>query len=449
MLSKLLISVAVIFVAYYFSYMNSNDFILMPWNIAFGVCYMTKQSCFETLEYWSKFAEDNIDWELERRTYYNMYKGETYQVREMDYADYDFEKLREYTRDFQLPAVVRGMFEGTPAVNKWNDPNYFLERFGDDELIVLENGGVIDAEKYAATVMTDIMKQDKKTPDKCRGGYASMQKARVMSLREAIEGMQAGKKYYLSNVDTIFRKHNDLLNETELPLRLKPWAYENYRPSAAQIFMGFGSKDETKSTGTSLHCAWGTNAFCQLAGCKGWQFIPSRYSAFVHPLLSSKFPAAASLKFPEFLPRFNTTICAGDLLLNPSWMWHRIINKDGFSIGIATRENHPLWQMRNSPAFTLLHELSQDNKVSGEAIDWFMKGKPQAEINRIKMFMSIPLLAFSIGYVKELFGGLQPHPLIDAWTNTCDEHDPRCAASFYDRMVYSYDECVKDQVPDS
>ena len=97
---------------------------------------------------------------------------------------------------------------------------------------------------------------------------------------------------------------------------------------------------------------------------------------------------------------------------------------------------------------TFLHEIGGDNKVSGDAIDWMLKNHTEAEKKRIKLFMSIPMLAFSITYIKELFGGLSPHPMMDAWSNTCDEHDPRCAASFYDRMVYSYDECIKNAKKD-
>ncbi len=342
-----------------------------------------------------------------------------------------------------------GLFKGAPAVEKWSSPQYFIDNFGDDELIVLENGGVIDAENFAETTMSaelaDSGSLQTANKKKCQVGYSNIQKAKVMKLRDAVTGMMNGKKYYLSNVDTIFRKHNDLLNETLLVERLSPWAYANYKPSAVQIFMGFGSNDRAKATGTSIHCASGTNAFYQVVGCKAWDFVPSRYGMFLNPQVSSKFPAAVGLKFPEWVPRYNTTICSGDLLLNPAWMWHRIFNQEGFNIGLATRENHPLWQIRNAPGFTLMQEISGDNKVARDAIDWLMPHESKEKKDRVKFFMSIPLLAFSVSYFKELFMGVQPHPFLDAWTNTCDEHDPRCAASFYDRMVYSYDECIKGQ----
>jgi hypothetical protein len=364
----------------------------------------------------------------------------------MDAKDgFTFEKLRVLTHDFTIPAVVRGLFAGTEAVEQWT-PEFFMERYGNDTLVVLENGGVIDAEKHASTTMTDALKTTESIiTKKCSTGYSHVQKAKEMTLNEAVGGMLTGKKYYMSNVDTIFRKHNDLLDMVRLGERLNPWAYPDYRPAAAQIFMGYGHKDKAKTTGTSLHCAWGTNAFCQIAGDKSWEFIPSRYAAFLQPVLSSKFPAAVGLKMPDFVPRFTTTLHAGDMMLNPSWMWHRIFNNEGFNVGIATRENHPLWQFRNAPGMTMLHEFGGDNKVSRDAIDWMLQHETPEKKNRIKMFMSVPMLAFSLTYIKELFGGLSPHPMMDAWSNTCDEHDPRCAASFYDRMVYNYDECIKGQ----
>lgn len=445
-MGKFLLAIVAGAIAYFFAYMNTNDFLFAPWNFTWAVCHHMKYNCYDTLTFWENFLIDNIDWELESRTYFKMNKGGRYEAPEMDAKDgFSFEKLKVLTNDFTTPAVVRGLFAGTEAVKQWT-PEYFKENFGNDTLIVLENGGVIDAEKHASGAMTDAMKTyTSQSPKKCESGYANVQKAKEMTVEEAVNGMLSGKKYYLSNVDTIFRKHNDLLDMVQLTERMSPWAYPDYRPSAAQIFMGFGHKDKAQTTGTSLHCAWGTNAFCQIAGHKSWEFIPSRYAAFLQPQQSSKFPAAVGLKMPDFVPRFTTTLHPGDMMLNPSWMWHRIFNNEGFNLGIATRENHPLWQFRNAPGMTMLHEFGGDNQVSSDAIDWLLKNETESQKKRIKFFMSIPMLSFSLTYIKEFFGGLSPHPMMDAWSNTCDEHDPRCAASFYDRMVYSYDECIKGQ----
>ena len=329
MFKKLFIAFIVAVVAYLFAFWTKNDFLFLPWNVTWAVCHHMTWNCYHKLEAMENFLIDNIDWELESQTYFKMDKYGRYPVPEVDASEgFSFEKLRVLTNDFTTPAVFRGLFAGTEAVEQWS-PDFFLDNYGNDTLIVLENGGVVDAEMHAAGEMTEGLKSVKDNVKRsCELGYANVQKAKEMTVNEAVTGMLNGKKYYLSNVDTIFRKHNDLLDMVHLSERMSPWAYPDYRPSAAQIFMGYGHKDKAKTTGTSLHCAWGTNAFCQIVGDKSWEFIPSRYAAFLQPMLSPKFPAAVGLKMPDFVPRFTTTLHPGDMMLNPSWMWHRIFNNE-------------------------------------------------------------------------------------------------------------------------
>jgi len=52
------------------------------------------------------------------------------------------------------------------------------------------------------------------------------------------------------------------------------------------------------------------------------------------------------------------------MLLNPPWMWHEIRNCDGFNVGVATRENHPPWIMRNNWLFSFLLEFRATPRVA-------------------------------------------------------------------------------------
>ena len=70
-----------------------------------------------------------------------------------------------------------------------------------------------------------------------------------MKVRNAIRRMEKGEKMYIANIDTIFRRNNDLVDDLEFADRVKPWAYDPYDPYAVQMFLGFGSKDMAETTG--------------------------------------------------------------------------------------------------------------------------------------------------------------------------------------------------------
>lgn len=70
-----------------------------------------------------------------------------------------------------------------------------------------------------------------------------------MKVKNSLKRMKNGEKMYISNIDTIFRRNNDLLDDLEFGDRVKPWVYEPYAPYAAQIFLGFGSANISETTG--------------------------------------------------------------------------------------------------------------------------------------------------------------------------------------------------------
>eukprot|EP01031_Cornospumella_fuschlensis_P039930 gene39930-48626_t len=46
-------------------------------------------------------------------------------------ADYTFEALRDATENWRYPAIVRGLFNGTPAMDKWTSADYLPGVLGD------------------------------------------------------------------------------------------------------------------------------------------------------------------------------------------------------------------------------------------------------------------------------------------------------------------------------
>ena len=108
-MGKILIALIAGAIAYFYAFMNMNDFLFAPWNITWAVCHHMHYNCYDSLTYWENFLINNIDWELESRTYFNMDKDGRYPAPEMDAKDgFTFEKLRVLTKDFTIPAVVRG-----------------------------------------------------------------------------------------------------------------------------------------------------------------------------------------------------------------------------------------------------------------------------------------------------------------------------------------------------
>jgi hypothetical protein len=145
-------------------------------------------------------------------------------------------------------------------------------------------------------------------------------------------------------------------------------------------------------------------------------------------------PAAKVLSAPDLkkVPKFWLDLQEGDALLNPPWFWHEIRNGPGFNVGIATRENHPPWILRNNWLFSALLEIRATPRVARNIIPKDKKA--------LLFLSSIPYLSFTIGLVKELIHGPSPSPLFTAAFNPCDEHDPgNCTTTFLDKTVYSED----------
>ena len=61
-------------------------------------------------------------------------------VPDIDAKDYTYEKLREMTNNFRSPAVIRGIFKGTRALERWLEPGYLSSKaLGDLEIPVIVN----------------------------------------------------------------------------------------------------------------------------------------------------------------------------------------------------------------------------------------------------------------------------------------------------------------------
>jgi len=262
--------------------------------------------------------------------------------------DYTFENMRVATENFRFPAVVRGFFNGTVAMEKWADPEYLNSRIGDFVIPVVR----------AAT-------------------YGTPQNDRVsMTFREAFsevaDGNQKSKMYLFFPVESRTQfNHSDLgtsqklkeevnkvvLEDLDLSRIWKGFGTKNHKNyHGSQFVIGRGSSDSGETTGTGWHCAAGNNWFAQVIGNKRWYFMDPKHSSYLSPLRGGKVNMMTGNRrmwdYQEHIPMRYADIHAGDLLYNPDWEWHTIKNYEGLAFGVPIREFNVSLSLRNNLQYT-------------------------------------------------------------------------------------------------
>lgn len=264
--------------------------------------------------------------------------------------DYSFESLRSATDNFKHPAVVRGLFNGVPAMEKWKDKDYMNSKIGHFSVPVVRRAlyGSLQNDRGVmlfSEANTDIMTNpDSKMylffPVQSRTNFNGSDHGQGKDLKQAV---------------------NDLVQE-DLELSTRIWSgfstdkHKNY--FGAQLIIGRGSNDSDATTGTGWHCAVGNNWFAQIVGKKRWYFMDPVHSALLSPLRGGKAnmqtsnPNMADLH--PHIPMRYADIGAGDLLYNPDWEWHTIKNYEGLSIGCPIREINLTLSMKNNMQYTMI-----------------------------------------------------------------------------------------------
>ncbi|MCB9755141.1 MAG: cupin-like domain-containing protein [Myxococcales bacterium] len=210
------------------------------------------------------------------------------------------------SEDFTRPMVLRGALRGLPCTAAWGDPQWWLDRYPDAELLCSSAG-----------------------------------ESRMLPVREAL----ARPEVYVAGATTVFQHHPELKDmvETELTRAITP-DRPGRRASFYQLFLGRSNQ------GTTVHCAMGINLFRQIAGRKRWYFIPPSQTPFLRAKVYANGYSATSRTIqphegdpgsPWFdrLLRYTAILEPGDLLINPPWWWHCVENlpSEGLVVGVPTR----------------------------------------------------------------------------------------------------------------
>lgn len=139
-------------------------------------------------------------------------------VPELHANNFTREDVIRITKGFTWPVVIRGVLENSTGVEKWDDADWWIKNYGNEEIL-------------------------------CGTFAAVRDDCTIASFFEEVKNKNA---FYVSGASKIFNKHADLRDMVEDP-RLKN--LETSDRKATQIFMGL------KGMGSDIHSAIGLNMY--------------------------------------------------------------------------------------------------------------------------------------------------------------------------------------------
>jgi hypothetical protein len=249
-------------------------------------------------------------------------KGEPFRVLEFKKGEYEFPEPHPY-----YPAIYRGAASDWACTQKWSF-DFFKEKFGDKEMVLTNNVGLVGNEQ---------------------------QKFETMTLNDYIDQMRSGSKKYIKFSQMIHE--NSGLQEDFNGEWLQHFHMTSEFKKLFFMFMG------GKGTATPIHTALPPTVFVQVYGSKKWNFWPTNDRLFlgVRPDRRSYYYTHADPynindpKFPllKHANRQEVTIHAGDVLWFPALVWHQVENPTD-SIGVAYKFFHLPSSFKSSKILTLL-----------------------------------------------------------------------------------------------
>lgn len=242
-------------------------------------------------------------------------------------------KNGEWKEPFHHPYEVR-IFRGAAAdwecTKKWSF-DYFSEKFGDKEVTLLGNEGLVEK---------------------------GIQDWETLSLRDYIKQLRAGSKRYLKFSEMI-TEDSSLWNDFNSNW-LRKFKLSDTRN---HFFMFMGAK----GTMTPIHNGLPPTVFVQIVGQKKWIFYPTCDRLFlgVRPERRSFFFSHANPhqkddpKYPllKLANPVEVVIGPGDVLWFPALVWHQVENVSD-SLGVAYKFTHIPSGFKSSKMLATLFFLS-------------------------------------------------------------------------------------------
>jgi hypothetical protein len=141
-------------------------------------------------------------------------------MQEINFDEVTNEKIITLTRNYTWPLIIRGYLGNTSAVREWADPDWWLQRFPDEELLCSQKGPHLPEQVDNCTFTT----------------FATR--------------LKSNNPVYISGATTIFEKHpelHDMVNNANID-QIEPG-----KRISTQMFFGI------PGMGTDIHCAAGVN----------------------------------------------------------------------------------------------------------------------------------------------------------------------------------------------
>ena len=204
------------------------------------------------------------------------------------------ENIIKLSKEFTWPLVIRGMLNNSTGIEKWADPAWWEDQYSDEEVLC----GTLSEVVEDCTIKSFFQKIREKEP------------------------------FYISGASVIFKRNPEL---HEMIDNAHVRSIEPGKRQATQIFMG------VPDMGSDIHCAIAVNIFRQIVGQKKWWFIPPSQTPYLKPSINvngfsahtktlvGKGGATASPWLTK-IERYTTVLNPGDVLINPPFFWHGILN---------------------------------------------------------------------------------------------------------------------------
>lgn len=246
----------------------------------------------------------------------------------IDISELTQEKFIQLTENFTHPIVVKNFMTDSIPVKEWN-LDFLKNNCGEVRFPALKNHS------------------DKKYTISNVGEY------QYIEMKDFIDQVKRGEKLYMNNITSIFGHHPELLEDLELE-KLEKYTGVNVKDGTNITNMFLGSY----GTGTSFHCSISGNFFYNIKGHKKWILTHPQYTQYLKPLPSrtglfcvSKldFCNAEPGDYPLNVPRYEVVLDEGDMLFNPPWWWHGVINKSEYTLACANRFTNFTSAFTNSP----------------------------------------------------------------------------------------------------
>lgn len=220
-----------------------------------------------------------------------------------------------------VPTVLEGAAAGSVATERWT-PRHLAERYGDASIPMFP--------EHSPSV--------------------------TLSLRECVAHIEAGgqENIQVNNVCSLLTDPEGLIRE--LPLDRLRSRVPSVRYHGANLLVA------GPDNGSKYHCANELNFFFQVLGEKEWFFVHPRFTPWMNPHFTvprcTYFGSGLAWgEQPQGVPIGHVILKPGDVLVNPPWWWHWVVNRTT-TIGVATRWY--AWRHRfgtDNPFFSFLQWL--------------------------------------------------------------------------------------------